>query len=71
MNYEPNSCADEGGPREEPGAGFTSFPAPRGRRRPGRGRRLFADHYSQARQFYESQTVYEQAHIAEALVFEL
>jgi catalase len=31
----------------------------------------FADHYSQARQFYLSQTVYEQAHIASALVFEL
>src|ERR1019366_2593749 len=31
----------------------------------------FADHYSQARQFYLSQTAYEQAHIASALVFEL
>lgn len=31
----------------------------------------FADHYSQARQFYLSQTGYEQAHIASALVFEL
>jgi len=31
----------------------------------------FADHYSQARQFYRSQTSYEQAHIASALVFEL
>jgi catalase len=31
----------------------------------------FADHYSQARQFYLSQTTYEQAHIASALVFEL
>jgi catalase len=31
----------------------------------------FADHYSQARQFYLSQSVYEQAHIASALVFEL
>jgi catalase len=31
----------------------------------------FADHYSQARQFYLSQTSYEQAHIASALVFEL
>ena len=30
-----------------------------------------ADHYSQARQFYRSQTVHEQAHIASALVFEL
>src|SRR5512133_3066078 len=31
----------------------------------------FADHHSQARQFYLSQTAYEQAHIASALVFEL
>jgi catalase len=31
----------------------------------------FADHYSQARQFYLSQTSYEQAHLASALVFEL
>lgn len=31
----------------------------------------FADHYSQARQFYLSQTEYDQAHIAFSLVFEL
>ena len=31
----------------------------------------FADHYSQARLFYRSQTAPEQAHIASALVFEL
>ena len=31
----------------------------------------FADHYSQARQFYVSQTAVEQGHIADALVFEL
>jgi catalase len=31
----------------------------------------FADHYSQARMFYRSQTRHEQAHIASALVFEL
>ena len=31
----------------------------------------FADHYSQARQFYISQTPVEQGHIAPALVFEL
>ena len=32
---------------------------------------LFADHYSQARLFYRSQTESEQAHIASAYVFEL
>ena len=31
----------------------------------------FADHYSQARLFYRSQTEIEQAHVASALVFEL
>jgi catalase len=31
----------------------------------------FSDHYSQARQFFRSQTPLEQAHIASALVFEL
>jgi len=33
-------------------------------------RRVLPITYSQARQFYLSQTVYEQAHIASALVFE-
>ena len=32
---------------------------------------LFADHYSQARQFYVSQTETEQTHIKDAFVFEL
>ena len=31
----------------------------------------FADHYSQARQFYASQTTVEQGHIVDAFVFEL
>jgi catalase len=71
-NYEPNSWAGaEGGPREDPAAGFTSFPA----QESGTKRRLradsFADHYSQARQFYISQTPVEQAHIADAFAFEL
>lgn len=32
---------------------------------------LFADHYSQARQFYRSQTPVEQTHIKDSFVFEL
>lgn len=67
--YEPSSL-DPHSARESP-SGFRSFPAPengeRGRVRP----ESFADHYSQARQFYLSQSVPEQAHIASALVFEL
>jgi catalase len=70
-NYEPNSLgAAEGGPRETP-AGFRSFPeeiaAPKQRVRGDK----FADHYSQARQFFISQTPGEQTHIKDAFVFEL
>ncbi|MES2504020.1 MAG: catalase [Myxococcota bacterium] len=69
-NYEPNSLGLGGGPRETP-RGFKSFEATESgaklRIRP----ESFADHYSQARQFYMSQTPIEQNHIADALVFEL
>ena len=77
-NYEPNSWsgpADDNreprGPRGCPMNGFTSYEAPvespkiRGRSE------TFADHYSQARQFYVSQTEIEQGHMANALTFEL
>jgi len=72
VNYEPNSWSGaESGPREDPDNGFRSFPADEG----GEKRRLrpesFADHYSQARQFYASQTAIEQGHIRDAFVFEL
>ena len=70
-NYEPNSWGAEGGPRESPQRGFRSFAAvsdgPKQRMRP----ESFADHYSQARQFYVSQTPIEQKHIGDALTFEL
>jgi catalase len=70
-NYEPNSWGAKGGPRESPEKGFVSFPAAE----QGEKRRIraeaFADHYSQARQFYISQTPIEQAHIASAFTFEL
>jgi catalase len=68
--YEPNSLS-ENSPRESPAQGFHSAAVTetgaKGRIRA----ESFADHYSQARQFYLSQSVYEQAHIASALVFEL
>ena len=68
--YEPNSLSGNS-PREIPASGFRSAAVPetgvKGHIRP----ESFADHYSQARQFYLSQTAYEQAHIASALVFEL
>ena len=70
-NYEPNSWGDQGGPREDPERGFASFAetieGDKRRVRP----ESFADHFSQARQFYASQTAVEQQHIADALVFEL
>jgi catalase len=70
-NYEPNSWGDAGGPRENPARGTQSFAeeaeGPKQRVRS----ESFADHYSQARQFFISQTKVEQGHIANALVFEL
>jgi catalase len=70
VSYEPNSLS-KNSPRENSVNGFRSVAisetGDKGRVRPDG----FADHYSQARQFYLSQTVYEQAHIASALVFEL
>ena len=77
-NYEPNSLAmmgEEGGPRECPVTGFRSFERASGPDEQGDKLRiraeLFADHYSQARLFWMSQTPSEQAHIASAFVFEL
>ncbi|WP_366553082.1 catalase [Aquibaculum sediminis] len=74
VNYEPNSWGQEDGgpgPREAPDVGFHTWPSeeagPKRRVRPER----FADHYSQARQFYISQTEVEQRHIVQAYVFEL
>jgi catalase len=69
INYQPNSFGV--GPRESTKRGFVPFPdAEEGAK--GRFRaESFADHYSQARQFYISQTRGEQHHIVSALVFEL
>lgn len=68
-NYNPNSWHE--GPRENPVKGFKSYPEhvsdAKLRMRPEK----FADHYSQARQFYLSQNSIEQQHIADALIFEL
>ena len=71
-NYEPNSWGEEeGGPRECPVKGFESYPedvsGPKVRERS----ETFADHYSQGRQFYISQTETEQQHIINAFSFEL
>jgi catalase len=69
VNYQPNSFNE--GPRESPMRGHRPFPAEeqgiKARLRP----ESFADHYSQARQFFISQTPPERRHIAAALTFEL
>jgi catalase len=68
--YEPNSL-DPDGLRESAERGFRTSD----RAVEGNAVRLraesFADHYSQARLFYRSQTEPEQKHIAQALMFEL
>ncbi|HET9969521.1 MAG TPA: catalase [Streptosporangiaceae bacterium] len=73
VNYEPNSW-DPPGPREDPVAGFRTYPDGEGTEA-GPKRRLraesFADHYSQARQFLISQTETERQHLTDAFVFEL
>jgi len=74
VSYDPSSLAADSA-RETPRSGFVSAAVNdhgdkeqnKGRLRPA----SFADHYSQARQFYSSQTQFEQTHIASALAFEL
>ena len=73
VNYEPNSCDR----RTRPVLARTRSAATRASRSPSSGAKQrvrserFADHYSQARQFYVSQTPIEQDHIVNAFVFEL
>ncbi len=75
VSYEPNSLG--GGCPFQAGAaqGFVSVPARiRAEEEQGKVRakpEKFADHYTQATLFYESQTPVEQAHIAAAFRFEL
>lgn len=68
-NYQPNSRGE--GPRESPTQGYRHFPAEEQGQKVRLRPESFADHYSQARQFFISQTGAEQRHIAMALTFEL
>ncbi len=73
-NYEPNSLSEageDGGPREDPKGGFRTAPIPVEGEKVRLRAESFADHYSQARLFFRSQTDVEQAHLASAIVFEL
>lgn len=68
--YEPNSLGG-GCPMQAGAAGFVSFPqAMQGDRLRGQPEK-FADHYTQATLFWESQTRVEQDHIVAAFRFEL
>jgi catalase len=70
VNYEPSSLQADS-PRASQALGFRHFAQAddgvKGRVRA----ESFADHYSQARMFYRSQSPLEQAHLASATVFEL
>ena len=73
-NYEPNSLADAGepgGPRADARAGYRSVEAAVDGVKTRVRAESFADHYSQARLFFRSQSTVEQAHMVSALVFEL
>ncbi len=69
VNYQPNSFGE--GPREDPERGFRSHAAQVVGTKARLRAESFADHYSQARMFFHSQTAVEQRHIVNALGFEL
>jgi len=71
VNYEPNSLG--GGCPFQAGSatGFTSFPEPIQADKVRGNPEKFADHYTQATLFYESQQPWEQMHMAAAFRFEL
>jgi catalase len=68
--YEPNSLGG-GCPFQAGAAGFTSFPEPIAADKLRGKPEKFADHYTQATLFWNSQTPYEQAHIVRGFRFEL
>ncbi len=70
VSYEPNSLAG-GCPFQAGAAGFVSFPAPVQEDKVRGNPEKFAEHYSQATLFFDSQTPAEQAHIIAAFRFEL
>ena len=70
VDYEP-ALLDSDGPRAALAEGYTSFAAPVEGVKARVRSDTFADHFSQARQFFMSQTEPEQNHIVAALIFEL
>lgn len=70
VSYEPNSLAG-GCPFQAGARGFVSFPQPTQEDKLRGKPEKFADHYTQAALFYESQSEAEKMHIAGAFRFEL
>jgi catalase len=73
-NYEPNSlrlAGEPDGPRADARTGFHTAEAPVEGGKVRERSASFADHYSQARLFFRSQSKVEQGHMVSALVFEL
>ncbi|MES2319359.1 MAG: catalase [Pseudomonadota bacterium] len=70
VNYEPNSLGG-GCPFQAGKAGFTSFPQEVMEQKVRGKPELFAEHYGQAKLFWDSQSAPEQAHIVDAFRFEL
>jgi catalase len=68
--YEPNSLGG-GCPFQAGAQGFASFPQPIAEDKVRGKPEKFADHYTQAALFYDSQSPIEQAHIVRAFRFEL
>ncbi|HEY4358543.1 MAG TPA: catalase [Acidobacteriaceae bacterium] len=70
VHYSPSSLAADS-PRPDPKRGFASFAEPLEGSKLRIRAESFADHFSQARQFFYSQTEPEQNHIISAFIFEL
>jgi len=70
VSYEPNSLGG-GCPFQAGTRGFTSFPDMNAESKVRGKPEKFAEHYNQARLFYESQSDIEKLHIAKAFRFEL
>jgi catalase len=70
VNYSPSSLQPDT-PRQDPHRGLTSFAEPLEGSKLRIRAESFADHFSQARQFFYSQTEPEQNHIVSAFIFEL
>jgi len=70
VSYSPSSL-EQDTPRQDPQKGFNSFPATENGDKMRVRSDSFADHFSQALQFFNSQTEPEQNHIISAFIFEL